>query len=310
MRDDIVVVGAGVIGLTSGVTLAEAGHRVRIVTQDPIDRTTSMVAGALLGPLVPGPDDRVNGWNAASLDAFTVLATQATTGVRISRGRLLSNFPGGVPPWALDVPGYAECATADRPEGFATAFWVDLPVADMPRYLRYLVERFVRAGGAIETGTTVTDLRLGPVVVNCTGVGARDLGPDDDVRAGKGQHVIVTNPGLTEFCYEGGATGEWMGYFPHRERILLGGVDLGDDWSLEPDDLATEQILARCRAAEPRLVDAEVLGVEVGLRPVRSTPRVEAQTLGPTRVVHNYGHGGTGVMLSWGCAAEVLDLVG
>ena len=28
-----------------------------------------------------------------------------------------------------------------------------------------------------------------------------------------------------------------------------------------------------------------------------------------TRIVHNYGHGGSGVTLSWGCALEVADLV-
>ena len=55
--------------------------------------------------------------------------------------------------------------------------------------------------------------------------------------------------------------------------------------------------------------DARILEHQVGLRPVRDVVRVEAQTLGSARVVHNYGHGGTGVGLSWGCAGEVVALV-
>jgi D-amino-acid oxidase len=55
--------------------------------------------------------------------------------------------------------------------------------------------------------------------------------------------------------------------------------------------------------------DARILEHQVGLRPVRDVVRVEAQTYGAARLVHNYGHGGTGVGLSWGCAREVAALV-
>ena len=50
---------------------------------------------------------------------------------------------------------------------------------------------------------------------------------------------------------------------------------------------------------------AEVVAHRVGLRPARPSVRLEAEG----RVVHNYGHGGAGVTLSWGCAEEVRDLV-
>jgi D-amino-acid oxidase len=55
----------------------------------------------------------------------------------------------------------------------------------------------------------------------------------------------------------------------------------------------------------------EIVSVACGLRPVRSTVRLEREELGGGRVViHNYGHGGAGVTLSWGCAAEVATLLG
>ena len=96
---------------------------------------------------------------------------------------------------------------------------------------------------------------------------------------------------------------------PHRERVVLGGNASPNDWNLEPDPAQTGEILRRCIAVEPRLSGARVLRVEVGLRPARPSIRVEQQLIGKSRVIHNYGHGGVGVSMSWGCAATVRSLI-
>lgn len=59
----------------------------------------------------------------------------------------------------------------------------------------------------------------------------------------------------------------------------------------------------------PQLEGAEVLDVLVGLRPGRATVRLEAEPCGAALVIHNYGHGGGGFTLSWGCAEDVLRLL-
>src|SRR6516225_9597826 len=47
-----------------------------------------------------------------------------------------------------------------------------------------------------------------------------------------------------------------------------------------------------------------------GVRPSRKgSYRLEAETAGTKVVVHNYGHGGCGISLSWGCAAKVRDII-
>ncbi|MEU7831255.1 FAD-dependent oxidoreductase [Nonomuraea sp. NPDC049129] len=47
-----------------------------------------------------------------------------------------------------------------------------------------------------------------------------------------------------------------------------------------------------------------------GLRPYRKgSYRLDKEVLGDKFVVHNYGHGGGGITLSWGCAAKVRDMV-
>lgn len=182
-------------------------------------------------------------------------------------------------------------------------------------YLAYLADRLAAAGGVIGIGP-VDDLAVagralapGATVVNCTGVGARDLVPDPLVRAVKGQHVVVENPGLDSFFFEGGAAGSWVGYFPHGDRVVLGGVALEDDWDRDPDPCVSEQILARCATVDPRLADARILDTEAGLRPVRPTVRLAAEDRDGVRCIHNYGHAGIGVTLSWGCARDVVALI-
>jgi D-amino-acid oxidase len=69
------------------------------------------------------------------------------------------------------------------------------------------------------------------------------------------------------------------------------------------------RILRDCAAVEPRLNGARVVGHQVGLRPFRPQVRLEAEATGDgPLVVHNYGHGGAGITLSWGCAREAAAL--
>jgi D-amino-acid oxidase len=70
-----------------------------------------------------------------------------------------------------------------------------------------------------------------------------------------------------------------------------------------------DKIIARCAEIEPRLLGAEIVAIRHGTRPKRSEVRVELDTGPGHPVVHNYGHGGSGLTLSWGCAFEVRDLV-
>ena len=79
-----------------------------------------------------------------------------------------------------------------------------------------------------------------------------------------------------------------------------------DDERRFPDPATTEAILARCARLDPRLRELHVLAEPVGFRPERPEVRVAEQTSdGSARIFHNYGHGGAGVTLSWGCAEEI-----
>lgn len=311
--DDVVVIGGGVIGLTTAVCLSEAGARVRIVTSRPPEETTSAVAGAMWGrgPNVREPADRIDAWSAVT---FVELAAQAddtaTTGVRFARGREATR-DAVVPPALPQARSVVRCAPDELPAGFRDGNWITVPLVDMPTYLGYLTARFTAAGGVVESGRvrTMADATGAPVIVNCTGVAAREFVPDDTVAPVRGQHVVVANPGLEEFFVEETEAASWVSYFPHGDHVVLGGVAGLGDWDMRPDPATAAAILRWCAEVEPRLADAPVLAHLVGLRPARPSVRLAEERAGGIRWIHNYGHGGMGVTLSWGCARETATMV-
>jgi len=291
-----------VIGLTVAVLAAERGLTVRVWTRAEPGDTTSAVASAMIGP-AGGPGDSRG---QAGVAAFTALAGEPGTGVTMRRGRLASREPGELP------PGVRACAAAEIPAGYAVAGWARLPIVEMPVYLDYLVRRLAAAGGTIGPASfsSLAELAsLAPLVANCTGLGARELVPDAELTPVRGQHVIVANPGIEEFFIADPYAPEWAAYWPYPGHVVLGGIRASGDERDEPDPAVAEAIVRRCAAVEPRLGAAPVLGHHTGLRPLRPAVRLDAEQVGGTRVVHNYGHGGGGVTQSWGCAAEALALL-
>jgi D-amino-acid oxidase len=313
MTDDVVVIGAGVSGLTTAICLADAGLRVRIVTEkQPLD-TTSAVAGAMWGkgPGVSEPVARIEAWSAVTFTEFAGLADDPATGVRFARGIEATREPVA-PPVADQARSVVRCTPDELPAGFRAGHRLTVPLVDMPTYLAYLLLRFTSAGGVVVPGVVRARADLAgaaPVVVNCAGVAARDLVPDQTVAPVRGQHVVVTNPGLDDFFVEATDESSWVSYFPHGDKVVLGGIAGEGDWSLTPDPATAADIIRWCAAVEPRLAGAPVLAHLVGLRPTRPAVRVAEEQVNGTRWVHNYGHGGMGVTLSWGCAREVERLV-
>jgi D-amino-acid oxidase len=134
--------------------------------------------------------------------------------------------------------------------------------------------------------------------------------PDPAVVPVRGQVVIAANPGVEEFLVNRDPEPPWIVYmFPHGDTILLGGTNEEGNWDRQPSAEVAERIMAGCIAIEPRLRDAEILGHRVGLRPWRPEVRLEAEPLGDGVLWHNYGHGGAGISMSWGCAAEIARSV-
>lgn len=299
--DDVIVVGAGVIGLTTAVMLAERGVNVRVWSRGGPAPTASEVSGGLCWPYRIEPQERAVEWAVRSFRNFAWLAEQpARTGVRLVRGTLEDDAGGSVPGEWLSLIGSPPRT----------------PLVDMQTYLPYLQGRLAAAGGRREQreiSSVAEAAAEAPVVINCSGLGARELAGDARMQPVRGQIVVVENPGIDEwFLASRSDSGETQTTYllPQPYGLLLGGTAEEDNEDLTPDPATTEAIVRRCARFRPAVADARIIEERVGLRPYRPRVRLETQELpGGTLCVHNYGHGGAGVTVSWGCALDVLRLL-
>jgi D-amino-acid oxidase len=143
---DVLVIGAGVIGLTCAVTLAETGADVEVIA-DRVPGSTSLAAGAAWGPYLVEPKDQVRRWALRSLSVFRTLAADPATGVRLTSGIEASRSPAPPPDFTDMVP---ELSIVDRdqlPTGFVAGVRYTTPLVDMPRYLEVLRDRLHSEGG-------------------------------------------------------------------------------------------------------------------------------------------------------------------
>ena len=323
MAERVAIIGAGVSGLTCGVMFAERGYRTSIFAKETGQRTTSAAAAALWFPYHVEPAERVIPLALETYKVLVDLTRAPQAGVSMIELRQFSHTGQiQIPDWAIPLGAQRLSSVAtglwpvqDRAQrggrSFKSGFSLRVPLTDTTIYLDYVAARFRKAGGEInpnihfETFEEV-DVRS-HLVVNCTGIGARQLAPDSDLEPHRGQVAIV--PSIERLASAIVCDDAPLMYaIPRRNDCVFGGTnDLSDN--LAPDPETTERIVAECSRAL-NIERPHVLAEGVGLRPFRrSGVRLEADRLRDGRtVIHNYGHGGAGFTLSWGCAREVLDI--
>jgi len=310
MAERVAIVGAGVSGLTCGVVLAERGFHTAIFAKEIGQQTTSGAAAAIWFPYDAQPAEKVIPWALETYKALIDLTRDPGSGVSMIDLRQFSRTGEiQIPDWAIPL-GAAAVATGLRPV-FKSGFSLRVPLTDTTIYLDYLAARLLRAGGTINGEVCFEKLeevdRDFDLVINCAGIGARELVRDTELEPHRGQVVIV--PRVEDLsCAIVCDDAPLMYAIPRTNDCVFGGTnDLSSDLAADP--ATTNRIIAECS----RVLNIErpnVLAARVGLRPFRkSGVRLEREKLGDGRIViHNYGHGGSGFTLSWGCAREVLDL--
>ena len=271
--------------------------------------TVSDVAAAIWYPFLTAPADRADTWSVATYAELERLAKEnPESGVRMRDGREYLRQVVEPPAWRDALAAFSILDQDEIPEGYVFGWQFRAPVIEMPLYMPWLRSRVETLGGTLRQ-SFVEDLSEvpGEVVVNCVGLGARELCQDDEVRPARGQVIFLDqDPGIGHFDQQP----ETLTYtIPRSDVTVLGGTAQVDDWGMDirPEDNAL--ILEKVEALWPELDRSKIIGGTVGLRPSRSEVRLEVEDICGRKVVHNYGHGGAGVTLSWGCAEEVVGLV-
>lgn len=307
------MVGAGIAGLSCAIRLRERGWSVRVLADAPVEASTSHLAAAVWFPTRAGPRDRVLDWGRRTFDALARQAADGVPGV-VMRESLTLYREEPEPQWWSAAVGEVRPARPDElPPGYAHGLRFAVPLVEMPVHLPWLAAEAGRRGVVLERRRVASLAEAGrdaDLVVHCSGLGARTLAGDTTVTPVRGQIVRVTNPGLTLSVRDEAHPGGRAYVHPREHDCILGGTLDDGVWDTAPDPAVGAAIVQRCRDIVPALRDAEVLGHLAGLRPARPQVRLEAEpaTADRPRVIHDYGHGGSGVTLSWGCADDVADL--
>jgi len=305
----VIVIGAGVVGLSCAVRLLEDSHQVDVLARDLPLETTSAVAAALWYPYRAFPLERVTAWSAAAYAEFARLASaDPAAGVRMVEGTELHREMTADPWWLSAVPGLVRVTAGDPGlvDPYVDGWQLTAPTIEMPTYLRWLTKRVTGLGGTVTRMALTGMPDQADVVVNASGLGARLIADDVSVVPVRGQVVYVEQFGLDRWWLDGAGPTYVV---PRSADVVVGGTDDEGEWSRTPDPETATRILERATALVPELSGAKVLRHKVGLRPARPRVRLEVEEHGSSRVVHCYGHGGAGVTLSWGCADEVASLV-
>lgn len=367
---DVLVLGGGITGITTAITLQAFGRNVGIITSDrplqtgennPLIPTSYAMASAYPHNL------RIHNLEQVSNDSqkvFRYLHECLSVGVSIYRMFEVFEDTPPVPPLAdcrMNFQTFegspASLRTIDppiRPSAARVRGWCfETYFADMPIYLSHLWSYYKSRGGQVfEQKIQRADLELFDSkipLINCLGFGALSVFTDHSPRLlVRGRQIIVpaapavTKQGLPEaynytpsadvFSREDGTPeyvhffprtdgwvlgqtrepgylntkGEWCGAPVNAPEIDIGGVrvpkqilDLNQELLMSWRDLSVNTRALIGREGYRFYRDPDDTGVRL---------HAEAGSKGEL-LIHNYGHGGSGITMSWGCALEVARLL-
>ncbi|KAI9279047.1 FAD dependent oxidoreductase [Umbelopsis sp. AD052] len=339
MSTSVVVIGAGVIGLTTALLLQKKGYQVTILAKyvpgDMNIEYTSPYSGAHWRTMIPNDQKDLQENDAVAYNVFYKIGESLpsdTTGVMIipaldcwsERNDDTAN------PWWKDV--VKDFRFVEKKELFpdtVIGHSYTTVAVNTPHYMQWLVRLFTQSGGKLKRATLahVQDaLKYCPdaqSIVNCTGLQARFLGgvKDEKVYPTRGQVVVVNAPHIKKTLTS--MVGDGTSYIIPRSNghVILGGTRQAHDFNSEVDMETAKEIMEKTVRLLPELAHGKgVKGLDivrhnVGLRPSREGgPRIENEmtttTSGkPLLITHCYGHGGYGVQSSWGSAKKAVDLV-
>lgn len=309
----ILVLGAGVSGLSTGIILLRKGYNVIIWAKDLPPYTTSNKAAAVWYPFKCGPKDKAIVWSKATLEYFTnEILHDASAGCKKTVVTEFFHNEKDHPWWKDGVESYKKISKKYLPEGYTDGYEIEGLVMDTDTYMEYLVTTFTQLGGKMykkEITNIQEALDRYSCIINCTGLGSRTLFNDNHIYPCRGQILRIKPNGFEYSIFEQEGQNSLAYIIPRLNDIVIGGTAQDNNWSLEPNKKDTQEILRKCANLVPQFKHVDIIETKVGLRPMRNSIRLEIEKFSDKFVIHNYGHGGAGFTLSWGCAQNVVELI-
>lgn len=358
----IAIIGGGVIGITTALHLKRLGYDTELIAEFRSDRSmgdhsipefASLFAPALIAPhSVEMPD--LEEVFQTSQDHFSKLAGTMGNVVRWQQHyELFAREPESPPAYTRCLRNFAPYGDSHKHIHFDPAMkrevsgWVaDCLFVEAPFYIPYLFREYLMAGGRISSEKLsrgdIAELKC-DLIVNCTGMWARELFNDQNLYPIRGHLLLVEGilrplradntifsynytPPEDDYAYDvyffPRASSSWQG----SQEWVLGGSreipqqDRGELWRSPLRAYPTTNgVPSPIFDINQSILKIVTGGIDIeeyprkgffGYRPGRrGGVRLELVQEFGRPVIHNYGHGGGGVTLSWGCAEKVVRLI-
>lgn len=317
------VLGGGVVGLSVGHALLDAGLNVTIWAKEYRDNTTSARAGAYWrGSAIPDkpaaePGELTRAWSIVTYERLCALQSNPAAGVTVMPLELVYRERTPELDWGKDVNAFRRLRQNELPPGYADGFSVPTPMVEMPLYLRFLESSLVARGGAMERRVVRTldeCLPHADVVVVCLGLGAREFDDGDESINGARGQVAVLEPAedmrIEKISFDPDPT--HLTYVVPRRmmgQILCGGTLERGIETEDTEPHVIQEILRRCEELVPGIRRLKVISTYAGVRPMRPQIRFEVRRIDRKVVGYLTGFGGVGVSHHWGAAEAMANAI-
>jgi len=320
-RPRVCVLGAGVVGLTTAVRIQEEvpGLQVTVLAERFSPITTSDVAAGIFHWGLQGPDkETTEKWARDSWEYYQGLLDMGRpweTGVSVLPIYHWSQYEQLNRPIMNELcPVYRDLTDKEldlaSPQGkFRFGKYYHTMQIETSIYLSYLQSALHRTGVHLiqrKVSNLASLKEEFDLVINCSGLGSRSLCGDSSILPLRGQVLQVSAPWVKTGLYA-----DDVYILPGQNYVTIGSTRQYNDWMSEESPHDSARIWSRAVSTFPCISGAKLLDTKVGLRPYRPQPRVELEVQEGTGlpVIHNYGHGGYGIMSSPATAHTVVSLV-
>lgn len=310
MNKKIAIAGAGISGLSCAYLLSEKNYDITVFAKEFSPNITSNKAAAFWFPYHIRNDKRGITWAKKSYMFYKKLCADAAAGISMKQliKVVRENVIEEEQVWVNFMPE-GSCNIIPKEKlgpGIAKAYNTTVPLIETQIFLPYMQNLLLSRNVVFEKKSinNFNELSSVDVIINCTALGSRQLCNDETIFPIRGQVGLIETD-TTMHIYLDNEKPLYI--VPRKDAMIIGGTYEENIYEETTEPATIERLLNNAYAVFPELKKQKVIGSWSGLRPYRSAVRLEHEK--GTNIIHNYGHGGSGFTLAFGCAEEVVDLV-